>query len=274
MNNILPKFIYGTAWKDPETKKLTLDALQKGFRAIDTANQRKYYNESDVGTGLKEFLNSSLIKRDELFIQTKFTYAHGQNDIKPYSEHDSLSRQVIDSFTSSLQHLNIEYIDSYLLHAPFSVGKITDEDLEVWSSMESLVRKGHIKYLGISNINSRQLSELCKKVIIQPKFVQNFSLTYTAWDEDTRILCKAKDILYQGYGLLKAKIHGKPPLLFSDLAEKYGKTIPQLIYCFCQQLGMICLTGTSNPIHMEQTLSVEDFKIDEVDMLKLTAICR
>ena len=67
----IPKFLYGTAWKEEETEKLTLTALESGFRAIDTANQRRHYVESAVGSAVNKFIDKGSAVREDLFIQTK-----------------------------------------------------------------------------------------------------------------------------------------------------------------------------------------------------------
>jgi diketogulonate reductase-like aldo/keto reductase len=73
----IPNFIYGTAWKEDRTASLTELAIRSGFRAIDTANQRKHYFESAVGQGLAAAYSASLVTRADLFLQTKFTFHSG-----------------------------------------------------------------------------------------------------------------------------------------------------------------------------------------------------
>ena len=76
--NNLPKFLYGTAWKEDRTKDLVIKAIKSGFRGIDTANQRVHYYEEAVGNAVKLAIESG-IKREDLFLQTKFTYPSGQD---------------------------------------------------------------------------------------------------------------------------------------------------------------------------------------------------
>lgn len=71
----VPQFLYGTAWKENETQRLTELALRQGFRGIDTANQRRHYHEAAVGQGIAAAIESGLVVRDDLFLQTKFTRA-------------------------------------------------------------------------------------------------------------------------------------------------------------------------------------------------------
>lgn len=91
---VLPDFIYGTAWKEERTAALTELALRSGFRAIDTANQRKHYFEAGVGQALAAAYRAGTVARADLFLQTKFTYRGGQDHRLPYDPAASLSRQV------------------------------------------------------------------------------------------------------------------------------------------------------------------------------------
>src|SRR5690349_17237029 len=104
----IPDFIYGTAWKEDRTAALTELAIRTGFRAIDTANQRKHYNEAGVGDGLAAVYRAGLVARDDLFLQTKFTYMPGQDHRLPYDPAAPLSLQVGQSLASSLQHLGTD----------------------------------------------------------------------------------------------------------------------------------------------------------------------
>src|SRR3990167_10182263 len=115
-NTHIPPILYGTAWKEDDTQRLVMQALTSGFKGIDTANQRRHYFEEGVGLGIQQFLKSSQKTRNDLFIQTKFTSVHGQDHRKPYDDFDSLTNQVKQSFASSLEHLQTNYIDSYILH--------------------------------------------------------------------------------------------------------------------------------------------------------------
>ena len=109
----VPRFLYGTAWKEDATQRLTELALQQGFRGIDTANQRKHYDEAAVGRGISAAIAGGLVTRDELFLQTKFTFRPGQDHRLPYDPAAPIAVQVQQSFDKSLEHLQTETIDSY-----------------------------------------------------------------------------------------------------------------------------------------------------------------
>src|SRR5215813_9952706 len=112
----VPRFLYGTAWKEDRTQCLTGLALRQGFRGIDTANQRRHYHEAAVGQAIAAAIDGGLVTREELFLQTKFTFRGGQDHRLPYDPKAPVRTQVAQSFASSLEHLGVEVIDSYLLH--------------------------------------------------------------------------------------------------------------------------------------------------------------
>jgi len=260
-----PKFLYGTAWKEERTEDLVSKAIKLGFRGIDTANQRVHYFEEAVGNAIKKAINLG-IKREELFLQTKFTYANGQDHRIPYDINTNFQTQVNQSFQSSLDHLNIDYIDSYILHGPATGYGLTDSDLEVWKQMESLKNDGKIKYLGISNVNIDQLKELYNNVEIKPTFVQNRCFASTRWDLDIRKYCKENNITYQGFSLLTANTSILTNQKLKDITNKHNKTPAQVIFRFSMQVGILPITGTCNETHMLDDLSCDDFDLNEKDL--------
>lgn len=261
MTKPIPKFIYGTAWKEDETPRLTYQALHAGFMGIDTANQRKHYFEEGVGIGIKKFAEAKNFDRSKLFLQTKFTYARGQDHRKPFKETDPLSKQVADSFSSSLKHLGTDHIDSFVLHGPQLSRGIVDADLETWSAMESILQSKQTTYLGVSNIGPEQLVELCSQVKTKPKFVQNRCYAALGWDREVREICKSFDITYQGFSLLTANPRELATHIFAGISHTYSKTIPQIVFRFCRDIGILPLTGTNSPLHMKQDLDIEDFQL-------------
>ncbi len=93
-----PLFLYGTAWKEDDTERCVLDAIDAGFRGIDTANQRKHYFELAVGNAVKKTLSTGKLSREDLFLQTKFTSLGGQDDRLPYDPHSDLGKSLRHQF--------------------------------------------------------------------------------------------------------------------------------------------------------------------------------
>src|SRR5262249_16782483 len=146
---------------------------QQGFRGIDTANQRRHYHEAAVGQAIAESLKNGLVAREDLFLQTKFTFRGGQDHRLPYDPGATIATQVEQSFPSSLEHLGVEAIDSYVLHGPTTRTGLTGADWEAWRAMETIRDSGRTRLLGVSNVTLEQLELLCQGARIRPHFVQN-----------------------------------------------------------------------------------------------------
>ncbi len=256
----IPSFMYGTAWKKEATAGLVLQAVEAGFTAIDTANQLVHYDEARVGEALLQLAKQG-ITRDKLFLQTKFTPVNGQDHRLPYDARASVTRQVQQSFDSSLEHLHTDYLDSYVLHGPYSRRGLSAEDWEVWAAIESLYDAGKTKTIGISNVSAEQLSLLCTKARHKPMMVQNRCYAAFGWDQAVREICRAHQIIYQGFSLLTANsgIFTEPDL--RALAAKYQTGLAQVVFRFAQQVGMLPLTGTTNPQHMKDDLQSDRFTL-------------
>lgn len=268
-NAPIPSFMYGTAWKKEATAGLVLQAVEAGFTAIDTANQLVHYDEARVGEALLA-LEKQGITRDKLFLQTKFTSVNGQDHRLPYDARASITTQVQQSFASSLAHLHTDYLDSYVLHGPYSRRGLGAEDWEVWAAIESLYDAGKTKMIGISNVTADQLTLLCVKAKHKPMMVQNRCYAAFGWDKEVREICRVNQIIYQGFSLLTANsgIFAEPDL--RAMAAKYQTGLAQIVFRFAQQIGMLPLTGTTNPQHMKEDLQSDRFTLlpEEVQQIK------
>jgi diketogulonate reductase-like aldo/keto reductase len=251
---LIPDFLYGTAWKEDRTPALTELALRAGFRGIDTANQRRHYFEAGVGEGLAAAYRAGVVTRSDLFLQTKFTYARGQDHRLPYDPEASLAVQVAQSLASSLEHLATDHVDSFVLHGP-SAGYWTDADSEVWEAMQKEKDARRTRLLGVSNVSLQHLEQMTAAHTEAPAFVQNRCFAHLGWDRDVRAFCRERNIIYQGFSLLTANMEVLRHPLISDLAARANATPAQLVFVFARALGMLPLTGTANLEHMQQDLT-------------------
>lgn len=256
MPGILPSplFLYGTAWKEERTASLTLSALRSGFRAIDTANQRRHYFEAGVGEGLAAAYQAGIVRRADLFLQTKYTYQRGQDHRLPYDPAAASAVQVEQSLASSLEHLGTDYVDSFVLHGPASGHGWSGSDAEVWEAMRKERDAGRTRLLGVSNVSLRHLQEMQATGTEMPKFVQNRCFARFGWDREVRNFCRARDIIYQGFSLLTANPEVVQHPAFVDLAAKLNATPPQVVFAFARAVEMLPLTGTSDAEHMRHDL--------------------
>ncbi len=273
-NNVgIPSFMYGTAWKKDATLHLVQLAVSSGFRAIDTANQLIHYNEALVGEALRA-LETNGIKRDTLFLQTKFTPAGGQDHRTPYDASADLTIQVGQSFESSLTHLQTEYLDSYVLHGPYSRVGLSEADWEVWAAIEGIYKTGRTKMIGISNVNAGQLTQLCDKAAIKPMVVQNRCYAVLGWDKEVREICQGHGIIYQGFSLLTAnrEIWGDPEI--GVMAKRLGTGPQQVIFRFAMQIGILPLTGTTSEQHMKEDVQAERLELspEEARRIEMMAV--
>ncbi len=272
MDTAVPDFLYGTAWKEDRSAALTELALRSGFRGIDTANQRRHYHEAGVGKGLAAAYGAGVVTRAQVFLQTKFTYRAGQDHRLPYAEDAPLATQVAQSIASSLEHLDTDHVDSYVLHGPASGYSWTDDDTEVWSAMIRERDAGRTRLLGVSNVALPHLEHMATAGLELPAFVQNRCFARFGWDYHVRVFCREHGIRYQGFSLLTANPDVLQHPLVRDLAARNRATTPQVIFRFAQRIGMLPLTGTSDPEHMTQDLASGAVTMSDDEMHAIEAI--
>ncbi len=271
-NNVpLPSWMYGTAWKKEATTQLVQQAVAAGFAAIDTANQLIHYQEALVGDALQALAKQG-ITRGSLFLQTKFTPVNGQDHRTPYDVKADLATQVRQSFDSSLAHLHTNYLDSYVLHGPYSRSGLGAADREVWAAIEELYEAGKTKMIGISNVTADQLTELCARARHKPMVVQNRCYAALGWDKEVREICRTRGIIYQGFSLLTANRQVLADPEVRAIASRLGTGVAQVIFRFTMQIGMLPLTGTTNPQHMKDDLAAEQFSLSPDDLQRIETI--
>ncbi|RLL97611.1 hypothetical protein CFD26_107249 [Aspergillus turcosus] len=272
----LPLFLYGTAWKKDRTADLVYQALNAGFRAVDTAGQPKHYREDLVGDGIRRAIHDGLLRREELYIQTKYTSVQGQDPNKmPYDPKTPVTEQVHASVKSSLHNLRASdalssaedaYIDTFLLHSPLPT---MAETMEAWATLETYVPH-RIRNLGISNCTLPILKELYARATVKPAVVQNRFYPDTRFDVPVRAFCRAYDIIYQSFWTLTAN----PELIQSNavqsLASQAEISPAAALYCLVLGLGnTTVLNGTTNRTRMDEDLTavpkVEQFSKDSPD---------
>src|SRR5262249_34867394 len=149
----------------------------------------------------------------------------------------SIAQQVAQSFQSSLEHLGLEHIDSYVLHGPSQRHRLARGDWEAWRAMEKIAGAGGARLLGISNVDLAQVEELYRDATVKPRFVQNRCYARFAWDREVRAFCKDHGIVYQGFSLLTANLEVQRDRRVRALAESLHKTPQQVIFRFALEQG-------------------------------------
>jgi len=268
MSITLPNIIYGTAWKKEATNDFVIQALRSGFRAIDTACQPKHYAEERVGKALQELYKEGF-KRQELFLQTKFTPLSGQDPKSiPYDKNAPLKTQVAQSFEVSKKNLQTDYVDSYVLHSPLFP---SSHLLQVWEAMEQIHKNGEALSLGISNCYDLSvLKKLYEQSSIKPAFIQNRFYSDSDYDKELRIWCDSKNISYQSFWTLSANPHLLGSKTIIKLALKYKKSEAQILFNYLHSVGITPLSGTTSLEHMQDDLSAFDFSLVDDEYNSIT----
>ncbi|KAI0017525.1 putative aldo-keto reductase [Xylariomycetidae sp. FL0641] len=246
-----PFLLYGTAWKEDTTSELTTTALKQGFKGVDSANYPTAYNEPLVGDGLATALSSGL-KRDDLFIQSKFgpAYMHRPDKI-PYDTDQSIEAQVKQSIQQSFDNLKVEYLDSLLLHAPYLDNA---DGITAWQVLETYV-PDKIRHIGVSNVTLEQLQHIYEDATVKPVIVQNKFFKETRFDLEVRAFCKDRGILYQAFGMLTHNPEVLASEVVGSVAKKYGVDREVAFYVLILCLGDTqVLNGTTKEHRMREDL--------------------
>ncbi|HEX3763343.1 MAG TPA: aldo/keto reductase [Kofleriaceae bacterium] len=266
----VPGWLYGTAWKEEATESLVYGALTTGFRGLDTANQRKHYDEAAVGRGLAHARQAG-IHRDQLFLQTKFTHLAGQDHRLPYDAAAPVGEQVAQSFASSLAHLGVTHLDSLVLHGPSLRDQLAPADREAWRAIEAIADAGGAALIGISNVTADQLRALIELARIPPALVQNRCYAQRGWDRAVRAVCRDHGIIYQAFSLLTANRDVVAHRAIRAIATRHACTPAQIIFRFARQVGMLPLTGTRRLEHMRDDLAIDEFALTEDEIAVIEA---
>lgn len=273
VNIKVPKMIYGTAWKKDKTSSFVYQALKEGFRGVDTAGQPKHYQEKLVGDAIKKAIDEDIVKRDELYIQTKFTPLEGQDiNNMPYLASDELKTQIEKSFNNSKKNLKTDFIDSYILHSPIFPG---EKLIEAWQVMQSFYYNKEVGQLGISNCYDLDvLIYLYNYSEVKPSIIQNRFYSQTGYDKEIRTWCKNKGILYQSFWSLTANPHILESKKLKEIAKKYNKTVEQIFYKFLNEIEIVPLNGTTSQEHMKIDFDIKNIILKKEEITQIEKLLK
>jgi 2,5-diketo-D-gluconate reductase A len=237
--------------EDDECERVVLDALEVGYRHIDTA--MIYRNEAAVGRAIAH----SGIPREELFITTKLWNSDQGADSAP------------DALNLSLELLGLDYVDLYLIHWP---APLREKYVETWMAMEKFAQAGLAKAIGVSNFEPEHLENILEAGTIVPA-INQVELHPAFQQRTVRNFGEEKGILTEAWGPLgqgKYELAELPGL--SDIALKHDKTIQQVTLRWHLQEGVIVFPKSSRKERLAENLDVFDFELDAEDMAMMVAM--
>jgi 2,5-diketo-D-gluconate reductase A len=247
----MPRLGLGTAGGgDEQARRMVRDALQVGYRLIDTA--AKYENEVGVGQGIAD----AAIPRDEVFVGTK---------LRGSEQGYESTRKALEA---SLRRLGLDYVDLYLIHWPLPrLGRY----VESWRAMEELLAEGKTRAIGVSNFLAEHLDRLAAESSTVPA-VNQIELHPRLPQAEQRADNAERGIVTQSWSpLAKAGDLLREPVL-SDIAGRHGKTPVQVVLRWHLQLGLVAIPKSTNVDRMGQNLDVFDFELSDDDLASIASL--
>lgn len=242
----MPMAGIGTFLLSPDEAEVSvLSALQCGYRLIDTANA--YVNEKAVGRAMKR----SGLNREEIFLETKLWPSFYEQD---------------DAVDKTLARLDTDYIDLLLIHQP------AGNYIAGYRQMEKAYKEGKVRAIGLSNFNEAQIREILEICEVKPSVLQSEVHPYSQEQALKQFLAQEGMVIQAWYPLG----HGDKALinepLFTELAQKYGKSNVQIILRWHIQDGNIVIPGSKNTEHIRDNFDLFDFSLSDEEMAKIAAM--
>lgn len=224
-------------------------ALQAGYRSIDTATY--YQNEHSVGKAVLE----SGVAREEIFLTTKVWNS------------DQGYHSTIKAFETSLEKLQTNYLDLYLIHWPQN-----ELTFETWKAMEELYRKGQVRAIGVSNFLIKHLKSLIERSAIKP-MVNQFEFHPELVQPELLQFCKDNQIQPEAWRpIMKGRVNEIE--LLQELAAKYQKSPVQIVLRWDIQKGVVTIPKSVTPERIIQNAAIFDFELSPEDMAQIDGLNR
>lgn len=247
-------------------------AVKVGYRLFDTADD--YHGESGIGLARQELEKEGIVKREDLFIQTKISDNNATaneplkavyfNENSKFMQRHSVEEVVREKVSISLREMGTNYIDSLLIHYPFP-GYYVD----VWKTMIKLKAEGFVRYIGVSNFHEKHIETLIKETGVSPEINECYA-SPIATKQSLVDYCNQHDCLFVTYSPLMDITAGRIETeKFQPLMVKYGKSLAQIILRWNIDRGCLPLPKTKNPSRLAENFNVFDFSLttEEIDMI-------
>ncbi len=225
-----------------ECEACVLDAIKVGYRLIDTA--QSYFNEEAVGNAIEK----CGVPREELFITTKVWISNYGYD------------KTRESVLNSMKKLKVDYLDLVLLHQPFA------DYYGAYHALEDLYKEGKLHAIGVSNFYPDRLSDICAFNEITPQInqVETNPFNQQIEAQENMIKNNVQIEAWAPFGEGRNDMFNNPVL--KKIADKYQKSVAQVILRWLTQRGVVALAKSVNPNRMQENFTIFDFKLSDDDM--------
>ncbi|MFD3520012.1 aldo/keto reductase [Streptomyces sp. NPDC058653] len=248
----IPQLGFGTFLIPPaETRQATLNALELGYRHIDTAEM--YGNEKEVGEAIRD----SGIDRDDIFVTSKLN-----NGL-----HEASAARA--AFDRSLEDLGLARLDLFLIHWPRPK---TGNFVEAWQTLEEIYRSGRVRAIGVSNFKPHHLRRLMDNSVIVPA-VNQIELHPYLTQDDVRAFNAEHDIATEAWSpIAKGRVLSDPVVV--GIANNIGRTPAQVALRWAIQRGDIVFPKSVTRARVKENFALFDFELSEADMAEISALNR
>ena len=235
-----------------ECENAVLQAVKTGYRLIDTA--AAYENETAVGKAIKRVIAEGLVSREDLFVTTKLWIT------------DTTYEKAKEGFKRSLDRLDLEYVDLYLIHQPYN------DYYGAWRALEELYEDGKVKSIGVDNFTQDRMADFLFFNKVKPAVNMIECNTYFQ-REDERKYLNEQNILMQAWAPLAA---GTEELFTNEIlcriAQNHRKSVAQIILRWLVQREIVPVVKSANPVRMKENLDIFDFDLSEKEMKQIASL--
>ena len=235
-----------------ECENAVVQAIKTGYRLIDTA--AAYGNETAVGKAIKRVIAEGIVRREELFITTKLWVT------------DTTYENAKEGFKRSLDRLDLDYVDLYLIHQPYN------DYYGAWRALEELYEEGKVKSIGVDNFTQDRMADFLFFNKMKPAVNMIECNTYFQ-REDERKYLNEQNILMQAWAPLAA---GKEELFTNEIlcriAQNHQKSVVQVILRWLVQREIVPVVKSVSPVRMKENLDVFDFDLSKKEMKQIASL--
>ena len=229
-----------------------VQAVKTGYRLIDTA--AAYENETAVGKAIKRVIEEGIVKREDLFVTTKLWIT------------DTSYEKAKEGFRRSIDRLELDYVDLYLIHQPYH------DYYGAWRALEELYADGKVRSIGVDNFTQDRMADFLFFNKVKPA-VNMIECNAYFQREDERRYLDEQNILLQAWSPLAA---GKKDLFANEtlcsIAKKHQKSVAQIVLRWLVQRGIVPVVKSANPVRMKENLDIFDFTLSEDEMRQIVSL--